>query len=284
MARGEFLDVGAERGAFSRALLAYGYGPGSLIEASPANVADLERAFEGNADVTIHGVAATAEDGHAELHLAADASGAASPAQNSLRRLDEDDSRRWHESVPVRCRSLDSLAREGAIPSELGLVKIDVEGGDRDVIAGMGAVRCEALMIEFWSAVDSVEGVCPWTLREIRDLLEPLGLTEFLYVHHRANVGVEVVESEAEPRHGDWGNLLFMTPHLRRRGADGIAFVSEWAHRLLAEHASAREKEEQIQILAHAAEERLGVIERLDRARQDHEREIAELRAALVDS
>jgi FkbM family methyltransferase len=282
MASGVFVDVGAERGGFAHALLAYGFGPGHLIEASPANVDELKRVFGGNPDITIHGLAAAAQDGDATLHLAGDADGAPMPAQNSLRRLDEDSDHRWLDSVPVQCRSLGSLANDGLIPAEPGLVKIDVEGGDRDVVDGMGAVRCEALMIEFWSEIASVEGVCPWTLDEIRQLLEPRGLSEFVYLHHRPNIGVEVVAGAADPQPGDWGNLLFMTPELRRRGADGIAFVTDWAHRWVAEHVSNVEKEAQIRLLADAAAERLQVIEDLDRARQEHEREIAELRAALT--
>lgn len=281
MAGGKFVDVGAERGAFAHALLAYGYGPAQLIEASPANADVLRERFAASPDVTVHELAAAERDGEATLHLAADASGAPSPAQNSLRRLDEDGDRRWLDAVPVRCRSLDSLAASGEIPSSVGLVKIDVEGGDRAVIEGMRSIRCEALMLEFWSEVASVEGVCPWTLDEIRELLRPHGLTEFLYVHHRPDVGIEVVPGAAVPDRGDWGNLIFVTPELHARAADAIGLVADMARRIRDEHASAREKQAQIELLATAAEERLRLIEQLDSAHRERDREIAELRAAL---
>jgi FkbM family methyltransferase len=278
---GSFVDVGAERGAFTHALLAQGLGPADLIEASPTNVAELTRVFAGRDDVTIHGLAAIAGDGEVVLNLAGDGSGTPSPAHNSLRALPADGGRTWTDSVAVPGRSLGSLVDEGVLPARVGFVKIDVEGGDRDVIEGMGSLECEALMLEHWLDVPGVEGPCPWTTDEIRALLEPRGLSELLYVQHRPGHVTRIVSGAADPQTGDWGNLILLTPELRERAHDAIGLVAELAGRIADARLAAVEKEEQIQLLARAAEERLAAIEELDAYRQEADRRIASLRAEL---
>lgn len=54
-------------------------------------------------------------------------------------------------ALDVTVRSLESLANEHAIPRDLGLVKIDTEGYDLEVIRGMGPLRPQVLLSEYWA-------------------------------------------------------------------------------------------------------------------------------------
>ncbi len=56
----------------------------------------------------------------------------------------------FSETVPVEVRSLESLQRQGEIPNGAGVLKIDTEGFDLEVIRGMGDGRFQVVMTEFW--------------------------------------------------------------------------------------------------------------------------------------
>ena len=68
------------------------------------------------------------------------------------------------------------LAPRACLPGRVGLLKIDAEGTDLEVVQGMGALECDALMIELWLDMPGAVGRCPWTLEDLVELLEPGGL------------------------------------------------------------------------------------------------------------
>jgi FkbM family methyltransferase len=56
-------------------------------------------------------------------------------------------------TIEVSVRSLESLWNSTAIPEEIGLLKIDAEGHDLEVIRGMGERQKPAVVVaEFWDA------------------------------------------------------------------------------------------------------------------------------------
>lgn len=265
---GAFVDVGAERGGLAQALIAYGYGPAHLIEPAPENAAALRAAFSDDPAAKVLELAAGADDGEAVLYLAQDDRGEPMPAFNTLDAPGED-GMRWSAAGTVPRRTLGSLLAEGQIPAKVALLKIDAEGADRDVIAGMGDLRCEALMIEHWLDLPGTVGPCPWTLDELRALLEPRGLERIVYVHHHL-LEVRVVDGAAEPEVGDYGNLVFLTAELYERARGAIELVAERAAALSEAQLELDEKERNIQlydrnlqVYAAAAEERKQVIEAL---------------------
>lgn len=292
------VDVGAERGGLAAGLLAHGYGPAHLIEPASDNVEALREALGTRPDVTVLPIAAGTADGEARLHLAEDASGRPLPAFNALSPpAEETGGVHWHEGDRVELRSLGSLVEDGTIPEEVGLLKVDTEGADRDVVAGMGALRCEALMLEHWLDIPEATGPCPWTLDELLELLEPRGLRRFAYVNHHG-AATRVTFDRAEPEVGDFGNLVFMTDALHASAQAALELVAERAGALSDAVVSAEAKQGQIELLTAALDERSALLDesaaeadRL-RAETDHLRneadrliiEIEELTADVTES
>ena len=111
-------------------------------------------------------------------------------------------------------RSLDSLCAAGEIPGRVGLLKIDAEGADPDVLRGAASITADILMVEFWGDLPDTLGPCPFDLEELRALVEPLGPRRFLFVRHgRRHVSVGRWDT-ADPAEGEWGNLVFMADPL----------------------------------------------------------------------
>lgn len=136
------VDVGANIGLFAIPLALAG---ARVIAVEPLaeNVRRLRFNAEGNHldNLVIVEAACGASDGRAVLHSAAD------PAFGSLKDVVK---YRSASDLDVQVRSLDSLWHELGRP-RIAIVKIDVEGGELDVIAGAGellAANGPLLMVE----------------------------------------------------------------------------------------------------------------------------------------
>jgi FkbM family methyltransferase len=267
LSSGSFLDVGAERGGLAEALLSYGYGPAHLIEPAPANIAELRRVFGERGDVEILDVAVGAADGEATLYLATTPDGEPEPAFNSIGPPRDGDHYRWTADQTVARRSLDSLLREQLIPDRVGLLKIDAEGSDMEVVQGIGALRCDALMIELWLDMPESVGRCPWTLGDLVELLEPEGLRRLVFVDHEGSA-VRVVEGAAEPAEAGYGNVVFMTDHVYESAHAAIELVADQADRLSEAYAQMEVKEHNLRVSAEAIETQRLAIEEIDTDRR----------------
>jgi FkbM family methyltransferase len=192
------LDVGAHHGRFSGALLEVGFEI-HAFEPNPAARAELERRFAGRAGFTLHGVAAGAEEGEADLRLVTDTSGRyTDPTQfASLAGLPLPEGLVSAGTVRVPVRRLDTVVRERGLPAP-SIVKVDAEGYDLEVLRGLGDLRPEVLLVEFW------DDALPFSARGARNRLPDL------VAHARAN---------GAPYH----LVVF-----RRWGDDRPAFFSGW--------------------------------------------------------
>jgi FkbM family methyltransferase len=208
------IDVGSERGAVAAVLRSAGADPMWLIEPFPGNVERLRDRFGADPGVHVLSVAAGTQDGTAELHLAHDSSGGSLDALHTLHPESSAHDLAWTGSVSVQVRSLDSLSGAGEIPGRLGVLKIDAEGSDADVLSGAGSIAADIVMVEFWRNLPGWVGPCPYELGEVRSLVEPLGPRRFLFVRHgRRHVSVGRWDS-AEVADGEWGNLIFVSDEL----------------------------------------------------------------------
>lgn len=249
------VDVGTERGALAAALRAAGFGPLWLLEPFPGHAAHLRERFGSEPGVRVLEVAAAVRDGTAELHLAREPSGEGMDAFHSLVPGRSGPELRWQGSLPVRTRSLDSLCAEGEVPRCLGLLKVDAEGSDADVLRGAAGLQSEVVMVEFWRDLPDTTGPCPYTLEELRELVEPLGPRRFLYVRHglrHISVGRWGV---ADPEVGEWGNLLFFADPL----VDAVEATLPAIDRTLSDRSERFTAE-----MEQAAVERLALVNRLN--------------------
>jgi FkbM family methyltransferase len=203
---GSFVDVGAERGSFARFLAERGFS-GVCFEPLPKHQQALE-ALANQYPVKHHAVACDQHDHQAELHIACDEAGAPLDYFHSLQPLTGDQRVHHRQTLPVRCRSLQSLSEEGLIQRDIGVLKIDTEGNDLRVLRGLGDVRGAVLICEFFT-----EGIYSgWSEAAPNGLIAEarnLGYATWLAVRRRGAAElVSLCPSHFTER--EWGNLMFL--------------------------------------------------------------------------
>ena len=208
-----FVDVGAERGAFAAHLLGLGL-RGALFEPLPRHFEAL------TALAAAHGARAypwaiDERDGERELFVASDAQGRELDYFHSLQRLDGDARFRHGSALRVQCRSLASLAADGTLPRAIGILKTDTEGHDLFVLRGLGDLRPELVVCEFFT-----EGVyAGWEHARPEPIVAHMRLRGYARYLATKRVG-ELEYCSASPTGfvpGQWGNLFFLSDALFAR-------------------------------------------------------------------
>lgn len=203
------VDVGAEKGSVTAAFLDHGFERVIALEPYPPHLAQLRSRFAGDDRVAVHGSAAAAEDGTATLRIAHDEHGRALDYFHSLSRIDDTTHVHWTGSVEVPCRTLASMVADGSLPAHVGVLKVDTEGHDLEVVRGLGALRPEIIMVEYWLDLPDTSGTCPWRLPQLLELLQPLGYRFHVFVaRHEGFESVHLQPTEAIP--GEWGNVILV--------------------------------------------------------------------------
>jgi FkbM family methyltransferase len=201
------IDVGAERGAFAAAFVGAGCPELYAIEPLPRHAQHLRERFAA-APVRVLECAVGARDETAILHLADDPAGREYDYHHSLVPMPDTPEVRWHRALPVRCRMLGSLVQEGALPAEVGVLKIDTEGNDLPVLQGLGALTSAVVVVEHWDGCPNA-GPCPYPASALRDALLPRGYGNFAFLKRHDEFQVVQV-NDCRTRAGDWGNLVFV--------------------------------------------------------------------------
>jgi FkbM family methyltransferase len=250
------IDVGGEQGAFAEAMLQAGADAVHVIEPEPHNVAVLLERFVADPRVTVHGVAASDADRTLELHISTNPDGAPIPFGHTVLERPGTDEIAWRTTVSVEARSLESLVAAGEVPGRVGVLKIDTEGHDDAVIAGIGPLDCDVLVVEHWVDLPNSLGRCPWTLGEVATPLRARGFSHFAFIQHRSEFTI-LTWDDGEIPPGHMGNIVFLHDRVvDRLVPDLLMCASQLAVRsvLVGE------------MYATAAAERLELIEQLDRA------------------
>jgi FkbM family methyltransferase len=237
------IDVGAERGAFVDAFLAAGCPRLWAFEPYPPHAGTLRERFGDDSRVELLEVAVGARDEKADLHIAEDPAGREYPYYHSLASFADTAEVRWARRVTVACRSLGSLVEDGTLPSRVGVLKVDTEGHDLEVVRGMGRLSPEVVMVEYWDSLPAIFGRCPYSLREMADTLAPRGYSHGLVIRRRAGFQTLQIGGFAT-RAGDWGNAIFVHDRVWPDVAAGL-------HEAVAE-AQARLVDTAIELREHA--------------------------------
>ena len=264
VSRKSFIDVGAEKGSFSRALFEIGF-HGVLFEPFPLHLPGLRRLVEGT-ESKVFEFAIDEADHEGTLHIAVDDEGKQKDYFHSLLRVEAHPLIHHSESIAVQCRSLASLAREGLINQEIGVLKTDTEGYDLNVVRGMGHVRAEVLVCEF--VTPSLYRT--WTGSFPEALIEAAfdrGYEACIAVKRMAGHEFVVFDPYGFID-GQWGNLVFTSRELLDRARAEIRRIAYESEKSLAtsmaqETESLEAKEAVIRELAAACEERLDGMKRL---------------------
>jgi FkbM family methyltransferase len=204
-----FIDVGAERGSVARAMMSMGM-HGVLFEPLPRHFSALrDLARDGT---TAYPYAIDEKDGERQFFVATDDEGRELDYYHSLHKIGAET--RFHHSreIPVKCRSLASLRAEGVIPERVGILKTDTEGNDLAVMRGLGALRPQLVVCEYFT-----EGLYKgWEQSRPElaiDLAASLGYRRYVAIK-RIDEFEYCAASPAGFLPRQWGNLFFLSDAL----------------------------------------------------------------------
>jgi FkbM family methyltransferase len=212
------LDIGANVGHMSSCLLDAGYEVYAFEPYLPV-YRELSERLGGRPAFHSFPTAVGPADDTRDLHIASDQSGTnmyRDPTLfSSLTRHAMPDDLVFTEAISVPVRSLQSLHASGDIPARVGLVKIDTEGFDLEVIRGMGACRYDVVVAEYWDAANpfAVSGA----MNRLDALVAEMRSRDYHWhiVFHTTwgekSVGFYCNYPHSLPR--TWGNVFFFRDH-----------------------------------------------------------------------
>jgi FkbM family methyltransferase len=118
------------------------------------------------------------------------------------------------QEIPVSVRTIESLRQSGEIPARAGLIKIDTEGFDLEVIRGLGHDETPVVMAEFWDAVHSFGLSGKGRLCDLVAEMKTRGYRWFLVIYHEeesATLSYYCNRTQTVPN--SWGNAIFFRDH-----------------------------------------------------------------------
>jgi FkbM family methyltransferase len=281
------IDVGAEKGAFVEAFLREGCRDLHAFEPFPPHAEALRARFRDDGRVRVHEVAITVEDGQGLLNIAEDAAGVPYDYHHSLERFADTADIRWRQRQSVICRSLASLVARGEVPPRVGVLKIDTDGHDQEVLRGLGALEADVIMVEYWHDPPGGPAPARYTLGSLAEMLLPRGYAHVAVIKRHDECQVMQIDS-ITTRPGDWGNAVF----LHQRVASSLrpvacelatATLDLLIDRTLHFRTECHERWRVIEDLRTACDERLRVIEDLRAVCDERLRLIQELHATLAE-
>jgi FkbM family methyltransferase len=147
------VDIGANRGDVSSRLLQAGYQV-YAFEPFPAVIDKLKNRLGDNPNFQLFPFALGSENQTQELHIATDKTVdntyQDASFYNSLTKHSLSEGLVFTDTILVTVKTLASLHDAEELPKDIGLVKIDTEGFDLEVIKGMGNYRYPVVVAEFW--------------------------------------------------------------------------------------------------------------------------------------
>jgi FkbM family methyltransferase len=205
------VDVGAHVGDVAERLLECGCQV-YAFEPFPPSFAALQDRLGSRADFTASPVAIGAADGDGQLNIAAPIEAEALDASlfHSLTDHPLGTSVRFADTVPVQIRSLASLRQTGEIPQQIGLLKVDAEGADIEVIKGLGEPDIPAVMTEYWDAEHAFGKGAHGHLAPTVELMRSMGYVWHVVIYHideKETISYYFNHTHTIP--GSWGNAMF---------------------------------------------------------------------------
>jgi FkbM family methyltransferase len=210
------IDVGANVGRVSERLLKCGYSVYAFEPYGPSFRALRERL---SASQKFHAFdfALGPADGTMNLHIASDLSGVSKwdPSLfHSLIARPMLQDLQFTQTVPVQVRSLESLRRNGEIPEGAGLLKIDTEGFDLEVMRGMGDGHFSVVMSEFWDAAHPFGRFATSRLEDLVREMKCRGYDWYIVIYHLDESStISYYCNRAQTVPNSWGNAVFFGDH-----------------------------------------------------------------------
>ncbi len=224
------IDIGANIGEVSERLLAHGYNV-YAFEPFPPVFATLQNRLAHDPKFHSYQMALGKTDQTMELSVAEDYSGGKfgdTSVFNTLIPRELNCELKFTKHIEVPVRSLESLHRSGEVPTQIGLVKIDTEGFDLEVIRGMGSYRYPVVCAEFWGEKVSIG--TGTTLNRLVDIAQEMRKRDypwFIVIYHIEEVkGCCFLSNSTAISSKAWGNVFFFEDFtVFRHAADWCASV-----------------------------------------------------------
>ena len=204
------LDVGAHVGRVSERLLKAGCEVYAFEPHLPT-FEKLRHKLDGGSKFHAFPIAIASHDATMNLHLASAPPGSKSdPTLYSSLGEHPMEDLQFIETVPVKVRSLASLRESGEIPTNAGLLKIDAEGFDLEVVRGMGEPNCAVVMTEFWDPAHRFGQSGKGRLEDLVTEMRGRGYPWHIVIYHLdEDATISYYCNRTDTVSGSWGNIIF---------------------------------------------------------------------------
>jgi FkbM family methyltransferase len=208
------LDIGAHIGDVSDQLLQTGYDV-YAFEPYPPSYNRLTERLGGRPGFHALNWALGSRPGEAMLHVAEDLSSDKryedATVFNTLARHGMPEDVPFRDSIPVAIKRLADLHKEGIVPADAGLVKIDTEGYDLEVVRGMEEYRYPVVAVEFWDRQIpfAKEGLC-YTVESMVGEMRQRGYPWYIVIYRiwgQNHTAYYCNHDRSVP--WSWGNIVF---------------------------------------------------------------------------
>ncbi len=205
----KYIDIGSERGSFIEKFLTCSPEKIVAIEPNPVNFQFINEQFKNNKIVSCLPYAIHSIDTRTNLYLAENEDGTEITPYASLIKKESKNNVQWNRKIEVECRTIDSLVRDGLLEPSYGIMKVDTEGNDLEVIKGSATIHADVIMIEFWKDMPNEMGKCPWELDDLITILKEREYDNYFMIKRRGEF--ETIQINNTFRiSGDWGNVIFI--------------------------------------------------------------------------
>jgi len=206
------IDVGANVGAVSDRLLKAGCSVYAFEPHGPA-FETLKQKLGSNRNFHALQFAIGSADSSMQLHIAKDLSGIGKWDTSLFHSLVEHamlNDLQFGESVSVPVRSIDSLRQSREIPEHAGILKVDTEGMDLEVLRGLGTADYAIVMAEFWDPHHPFGMSGHGKLSDIVAEMNRRGYQWYAVIYHvdeTATLSFYCNRDDTVPK--AWGNAIF---------------------------------------------------------------------------
>lgn len=207
------IDIGANVGEVSEHLLDTGFSV-YAFEPFPPVFEKLRQRLAGNPEFHPAQMAIGAKDTVMDLSIAADpfeGKYGDTTVYNTLLPREVSGDLIFKDKVSVTVRSLESLHQTGEIPVDIGMVKIDTEGYDLEVIRGMGDHQYPVVNAEFWDK-DFTFGKAD-SLNHLEDMVPEMRKRGYhwnlIFCRIEGTEGINIYLNTMRTPPKAWGNIFF---------------------------------------------------------------------------
>jgi FkbM family methyltransferase len=212
------IDVGANEGRLTELLLQAGYRV-YAFEPFPPVAAKLRARFGSNPQLELFEMALGSSDTHLPLYVAtetADSKIGDETLYNTFKPHFVREGLEFQSTIEVPVRSIESLVRERQLPDDIGLLKIDAEGFDLEVIRGLGNLRPSVVQTEFWGEefvfLRKTERELPGSGQEIIQEMRSRSYQWNLIIFRiEGETPIRFTTNLSNPPKRAWGNIFFFS-------------------------------------------------------------------------